>query len=101
MERPGSSRRCTFNPRKRMQQCGRIGGSLFGEAVCRCILVIDAQAAAGVHVFDAVAVALQHPHQFGHAFHGQREGLHIGDLRADVHAHARNLQILCARGLRV
>src|SRR3954468_10984815 len=70
---------------------------IFAEGVLMLCFVVDAETTAGVHVPDAMSLALQLADQPPYALHGCAKGSGLGDLRPDVDAHARRLQMLLAR----
>src|SRR5579859_1878191 len=57
-------------------------------------VVRDSQTSAGVEKANGVAVGTELPHQIGGALHGLAERLDVGNLRADVQAHARDFKVL-------
>ena len=66
-----------------------------------CALVANTQAAAGIHKVDVQPVGLQLPHQRKHALHRLAKRLHVGNLRADMHAHAHRIEEAEACGLAI
>ena len=64
---------------------------------CRILLVGDAQSTTGIDVANIVSLGAQDRTRRCHALHGFAEGLNVGDLRADVHAHAGGFQVRASR----
>ncbi len=73
----------------------------FGVAVhfgWRLVAVSHAESSADVDMFERDAFGFQHPDQFQHAIERVAERRELGDLRADVHVDACDLQRVAARG---
>src|SRR6185437_14160552 len=64
-----------------------------GEVI-RAVAIVDSHAPAGIHVPDVVASLAKLPDKLRNAFHGCIERGEITNLRPDVNAHPRSLQVL-------
>src|SRR5579863_4082450 len=78
----------------------RVARDIVGKLSFR-FLICNSKATAGVNVIDPVSIGAQVANQIGHPRHTFSERSDVRNLRADMNTNARNLQISCARSLRV
>src|SRR5207245_10126057 len=90
-----------FQPSKRAANGVGVIDHLFLKFRQLGILIGNSEPASSIDVFNRVTITAQLANQFGDALHGFSKRLRAGDLRADVHADSRYLEmpVACGSGI--